>query len=47
VGPDTVPVAVFPEVAGGSYELLDVGGEPLALVRVAGGQVSEVDLRRR
>ncbi len=43
----TVPVAVFPEVAAGAYELLDDDGGPMAAVRVTGGQVSEVDLRRR
>jgi hypothetical protein len=40
-------VAVFPDVAGGEYELLDDEGEPIASVHVTGGQVSDVDLRRR
>jgi hypothetical protein len=47
VGPGEVPVAVFPEVGGGAYDLLDDGGTPVARVRVTGGQVREVDLRRR
>jgi hypothetical protein len=45
VGRDAVPVAVFPEVADGAYELLDDDRSPMALVHVTGGQVSEVDLR--
>jgi hypothetical protein len=40
-------VAVFPDVAGGDYELLDDDGKPIASVHVTGGQVSDVDLRRR
>jgi hypothetical protein len=39
--------AVFPEVIDGSYQVLDDGGIPMALVRVAGGHVAELDLRRR
>ncbi len=40
-----VPVAVFPEVAAGGYDLLDDDGTPMATVHVSGGEVSEVDLR--
>lgn len=43
----TVQVAVFSEVAEGGYVLLDDDGSPLTVVRVAGGRVTEVDLRRR
>ena len=39
--------AVFSNVAVGDYELLDDAGEPIAAVHVAGGQVSEIDLRCR
>ena len=41
------PVAVYPEVAAGTYDVLAPGGEPLATVVVGGGRVSEVDLRPR
>ena len=37
--------AVFPEVAEGSYHLLDDDGAPLAHVTVAGGTVHQLDLR--
>lgn len=42
-----VPVAVFPEVPAGTYDLLDPEAVPLATVAVTGGRVSEVDLRPR
>jgi len=38
-------VAIFPEVAEGSYELVDDHGDWLAEVDVAGGLVQELDLR--
>ena len=47
IGGDTVFTAVFPEVIDGSYQVLDDGGIPMALVRVTGGHVAELDLRRR
>ena len=47
VGGRTVHVAVFPEVVEGGYDLLDPHGEPMARIRVTGGQVSELDLRTR
>jgi hypothetical protein len=47
VGGDEQWLAVFPEARAGEYELLDDDGEPIAPVHVTGGQVSEVDLRRR
>jgi hypothetical protein len=40
-------VAVFPQVVEGGYDLLDPHGEPMARIRVTGGQVSELDLRTR
>jgi hypothetical protein len=40
-----VPVAVFPQVVGGSYQVLDDDGIPMALVHVRGGHVAELDLR--
>ena len=44
-----VLVAIFPEVLGGTYELLDVKGspdaQPIAEVTVLGGEVRELDLR--
>jgi hypothetical protein len=43
VGP--AHVALFPEVVEGSYDLLDEAGSPLARIDVAGGRVSELDLR--
>lgn len=43
VGP--APVAVFPSVVHGVYEVLDEAGAPIARVAVPGGAVSEVDLR--
>jgi hypothetical protein len=44
---ELVPVALFPQVTAGEYELLGDDGEPVARMIVTGGQVSEVDLRRR
>ena len=41
----TTPVAVFPAVAAGDYEVLDERLAPLAEVAVAGGGVTELDLR--
>lgn len=45
VATGAVPVALFPEVRAGAYDLLDDDGTPMATVRVTGGEVSEVDLR--
>ena len=45
VGRGAAWTAVFPEVAGGSYHLLDDDGAPLAHVTVTGGSVAHVDLR--
>ena len=41
-----VYVALYPEVVAGVYELLDDDLAPFATVEVAGGAVSELDLRR-
>lgn len=41
----TAHVAVFPAVTAGAYDVLDECGAPMAWVRVAGGEVSELDLR--
>ena len=41
----TVPVAVFPEVRAGAYDVLGPDDLVLASVVVRGGQVSEVHLR--
>lgn len=38
-------VAVFPEVTGGRYDVLDDDGAVLAIVDVKGGTVAELDLR--
>jgi hypothetical protein len=46
-GGELVPVALFPQVTAGEYELLGDDGQPVARMIVTGGQVSEVDLRRR
>jgi hypothetical protein len=43
----SVPVAVFPAVRAGAYDLLGPDDGRLATVVVGGGQVSEVDLRSR
>jgi hypothetical protein len=45
VGGGTVWAAVFPQVAQGSYQVLDDDGIPMALLQVTGGHVAEVDLR--
>ena len=45
LGDESVWVAVFPEVAEGSYYLLDDNGLPMAGVTVVGGQVEQLDLR--
>jgi hypothetical protein len=47
LGGELVPVALFPQVTAGEYELLGDDGQPVARMIVTGGQVSEVDLRRR
>jgi hypothetical protein len=47
LGGEMVFTAVFPEVHHGSYQVLDDGGIPVAVVRVTGGHVAELDLRRR
>ena len=39
-----VPVALFPAVTEGGYEILDEAGRPLATVEVAGGEVAQLDL---
>ena len=44
VGDRRRPVALFPEVAEGVYEILDGSGRPVATVEVAGGRVAELDL---
>jgi hypothetical protein len=45
LGGAEAPVAVFPQVVGGSYQVLDDDGIPMALVHVTGGHVAELDLR--
>ena len=45
IGDESAWVAVFPEVAEGSYYLLDDNGLPMAGVTVVGGQVEQLDLR--
>ena len=44
---DTLHVALYPEVSRGTYEILDAGLEPVAVVDVDGGAVTELDLRAR
>ena len=39
-----VPVALFPAVTQGTYEILDDAGRSLAIVDVAGGEVAQLDL---
>ena len=39
-----VPVALFPVVTEGPYQILDGDGRTLATVEVAGGEVTQVDL---
>jgi hypothetical protein len=41
----TTHVALYPEVAQGTYEILDHRLEPIAIVHVGGGTVTELDLR--
>lgn len=45
VGGAPVPVALFPELTEGAYEILDDDLAPVAAVVVTGGQVTELDLR--
>ena len=45
IGDGSAWVAVFPEVAEGSYYLLDDDRLPMASVTVTGGQVELLDLR--
>jgi hypothetical protein len=40
-----VRTAIFPEVRGGTYELLDRDHAPFAVVDAAGGEVRTYDLR--
>lgn len=42
---DEAYVAVFPEVVAGLYDVLDEQSAPIARIEVAGGQVTEVNLR--
>ena len=42
---DVAPVAVFPEVRTGRYELLDDEGRPFAELSATGGEVRTLDLR--
>jgi hypothetical protein len=44
VGGRTAPVALFPAVAQGRYQLLDASHRPMATVEVAGGRVTELHL---
>ena len=39
-----VPVALFPVVTQGTYEILDEAGRTLATVVVAGGEVAQLEL---
>jgi len=41
----TVYVALYPEVERGTYEILDDALQPIALIDVDGGAVTELDLR--
>lgn len=41
----TVHIALYPEVEHGTYEILDAQLQPIAVVDVDGGAVSELDLR--
>lgn len=45
VGGAAVPVALFPELTEGAYEILDGNLAPIAAVVVTGGQVTQLDLR--
>ena len=42
---EVVPVAVFPAVRTGRYELLDDHGHPFAELSATGGEVRTIDLR--
>ncbi|HEV3225441.1 MAG TPA: hypothetical protein VGZ52_01355 [Acidimicrobiales bacterium] len=42
---DTTHVALYPEIRRGTYEILDADFEPLAVVDIDGGAVTELDLR--
>lgn len=44
VGGTQVRTAVFPAMTAGRYELLDVGGRPVATLDVAGGHVAFLQL---
>jgi hypothetical protein len=44
VGGRSVPVALFPAVSAGMYEVLDDQLATLAVVEVGGGRVAELDL---
>ena len=44
IGQHETPVAVYPEVRAGDYDILDGDLEPLARVRVTGGAVTELHL---
>lgn len=45
LGAGRVAAAVYPQVRRGRYQILDDRDAPVALVRVDGGRVSELDLR--
>ena len=45
VGGARIPVAVFPTVRAGRYELLDDRLAPIASLSVKGGEVTDLDLR--
>jgi len=44
IGGHERPVAVYPEVREGDYDILDAALEPVARVRVTGGAVTELRL---
>jgi len=43
LGDQVVHAAVYPALAGGSYELWDATGRPALTVRIEGGQVTEAN----
>lgn len=45
VGGTPVPVALFPELTEGAYEILDDDLAPIATASVTGGSVAQLDLR--
>lgn len=45
VGGAPVPVALFPELTEGVYEILDADLMPVTTVVVTGGEVAQLDLR--